>query len=476
MQNILHRFFQFVARVTLLRTITFTMFVLAAALSSNWFNWRGEAAKPNCASLAFDTVALPVGTVNQPYSATVESDGGVAPYTFTLQSGTLPNGLTFNNGTFSGTPVQPANATLQIQTQDANGCTGTQDFTLQINCQTIIVTAPANNTGLLNAPFSAQFTQSGGIGTTVFSTTSPLPTGITLVGNGGLSGTTTQLGSFPLVVKATDGNGCTGTVNYTLTIACQTLTISPATLPAATRGVTFSQTLTAANAFGATGFAVTSGTLPNGLTLTGNGLLTGTPGAVGNFSFTIQATDAQGCTGTQGYSMNILCPAITLAPGTLPDGQAGTAYSASFSATPAGGAYTFALTSGLLPPGITLQPGGSLSGTPTATGVFNFRVTATGFGGQCSGFRDYQILISGCAPITLNPASLPNGTVGANYGATISPLPGGVYQFAVANGALPAGLMLNGASGAITGSPTMPGTFSFRRWRMQRIPRLHCDY
>ena len=64
------------------------------------------AAKTVAAARAVDALALPVGTVNQPYRATLESDGGVAPYSFTLQSGALPNGITFNHGVFSGTPTQ----------------------------------------------------------------------------------------------------------------------------------------------------------------------------------------------------------------------------------------------------------------------------------------------------------------------------------------------------------------------------------
>ncbi len=533
----------------LLRICIFTLFVLAAALSGNWFNRSGEAAKPNCASLSFDAAALPVGTVNQPYSAALESDGGSGPYVFSKLTGALPNGVTLSStGAFSGLPAQPGSFAFTVQTTDANGCTGTQDFILQVNCQSITVTAPANNTATVNAPFSAQFTQTGGIGTTTFSTTSPLPDGITLAGSGTLSGTPTQTGSFPLVVTATDSNGCFGMAAYTLTIACPQLGINPATLPAAMRGAAYSQSLTAANALGATTFAITGGALPNGLTLssagllsgaptltgsftftvtvtdsrtcdgsqtytlavncpvlslapaslpsgqagiaynqqlsangvapqnftvaggnlptgltlTANGLLTGTPNAIGNFSFAIQATDAQGCTGTQNYSVNILCPAITLGPGALPEGQAGTPYNASLSATPAGGGYTFAVTNGMLPPGLTLQSGGSLSGTPTQTGIFNFRIAATGFGGQCSEFRDYQLLISGCAAITLNPASLPNGTVGSGYNTTVSASPNGAYSFAVTSGTLPMGLTLNAASGAITGSPTVPGTFSFR--------------
>jgi hypothetical protein len=67
-----------------------------------------------------------------------------------------------------------------------------------------------------------------------------------------------------------------------------------------------------------------------------------------------------------------------------------------------------------------------------------------------------------CPVITVNPASLPNGSVGAAYNQAVSATGGTApYTFSVSSGALPTGLLLNPATGAITGSPTTVGTFSF---------------
>src|SRR5262249_37645016 len=63
--------------------------------------------------------------------------------------------------------------------------------------------------------------------------------------------------------------------------------------------------------------------------------------------------------------------------------------------------------------------------------------------------------------ITVNPASLPNGTVGTAYSQTVTAAPAGSYAFSVSSGALPNGLTLNAATGAITGTPTTNGTFNF---------------
>jgi hypothetical protein len=83
--------------------------------------------------------------------------------------------------------------------------------------------------------------------------------------------------------------------------------------------------------------------------------------------------------------------AITLSPSTLPGGSQGAGYSQTLTTSGGYGNDTFAVSSGSLPTGLSLSPAGVLSGTPTATGTFNFRVTATE--GTFSGFRDYTVVI-----------------------------------------------------------------------------------
>jgi hypothetical protein len=70
--------------------------------------------------------------------------------------------------------------------------------------------------------------------------------------------------------------------------------------------------------------------------------------------------------------------------------------------------------------------------------------------------------VSVCPIITVNPATLPDGAVGAPYNQVVSATGGmSPYVFAVSSGALPGGLILNPATGSITGTPTAPGTFTF---------------
>jgi hypothetical protein len=67
-----------------------------------------------------------------------------------------------------------------------------------------------------------------------------------------------------------------------------------------------------------------------------------------------------------------------------------------------------------------------------------------------------------CPIITVNPATLPNGAVGTAYNQTLSASGGTApYVFSISSGALPGGLLLNPATGAIIGTPTTAGTFTF---------------
>lgn len=154
--------------------------------------------------------------------------------------------------------------------------------------------------------FSQTFTQNGAIGTTTFQLIGDLPSGLTFSpSTATLSGTTTEVGTFPIAVSVTDGNGCTGIRSFDLTVGCPDFTFSPATLPVATRGEPYTQTISTspAGAF----LTISSGFLPPGLTLNSStGVLSGTPTTRGSFTFTIQASHFGGnCVGTHSYQLTV---------------------------------------------------------------------------------------------------------------------------------------------------------------------------
>ena len=180
-------------------------------------------------------------------------------------------------------------------------------------CPTITVTNPGTTTGTVGTAFSQTFTASGGAPAYTFTTVSPLPTGITLSSGGVLSGTPTQSGSFPIVVTATDVNGCAGDgATYTLVISCQTITVSNPANASGTAGTPFSETFTETGSLGGATFT-TASTLPLGIALSTAGVLSGTPTQTGTFPIVVTVTDGNGCTGTgTTYNLVIACAAYSI--------------------------------------------------------------------------------------------------------------------------------------------------------------------
>ncbi len=196
-------------------------------------------------------------------------------------------------------------------------------------------------------------------------------------------------------------------------LVCPVITVNPATLPNGTVGSAYNQVISASGGTAPYAFAVSSGALPTGLLLnTATGAITGAPTTAGTFDFSITATDAAGCTGTRPYTITIAgvgCPVITLSPTTLPPGAIGVPYSQSITATGGTAPYTFAVTSGTLPAGLSLNPAtGLISGTPLQPGLFSFTIQATDAGG-CPGARPYTLTIIAAAASgipTLDPLAL----------------------------------------------------------------------
>ena len=316
-----------------------------------------------------------------------------------VSGGVTVNSVTFNSITQYtmniSTVGAPAGAKdVTVTNPDGQGRTGTGILTVT-GCAGITVNPATIPAGTAGSPYTVTFTQTGGAGTITWSVTGALPTGITLNSSSGvLSGTPTQTGSFPITITATDSATCTGSRSYTLVIACQTITVNPATIPQGTAGTAYTTTFTQANGIGTITWSVT-GALPTGITLnTSSGVLSGTPTQTGSFPITITATDSNGCAGSRGYTLVIVCQTITVNPGTLPNGTVGVFYSQTLTQTGGIGTITWSVTAGSLPPGLTLNSTtGLLSGTPTTMGTFNFTATATD-GNSCAGSQSYTVQIA----------------------------------------------------------------------------------
>lgn len=451
------------------------------------FNWIGvNAGGTSNVAQVFVTVNNPVfavslpaatGTVGDAYNtgaATVSITGGNPPYSNFSATG-LPAGLTMNaSGVISGTPTTAGLYTVVVTATDNSGGNGsytsTASATLTIAAPTITL-SPASGTlpgAQVGVSYGQSITSTGGVSPISYTVTAgALPPGLTLSAGGGVTGTPTATGAYNFTITATDssGNAYTGDASYSITVLAPTITVSPGSLPAATVGASYSQTFTASGGTATYSYAVFSGSLPAGLTLTGAGVLSGVPTEGGSFSFTVQATDSTtGGTyaGAQVYTLSVGSPSIVVS-GSPSGGTAGSAYSASLSASGGTAGYTFTVLAGSLPPGLTLASDGTISGTPTGGGTYNFTVTATdssGGAGPYAGSASFAITI-GAPTITVNPTTMPNFQIGASGARTVTASGGvGPYTFAVTAGALPAGVSL-AADGQITGTPTSAGAFNF---------------
>jgi hypothetical protein len=156
------------------------------------------------------------------------------------------------------------------------------------------------------------------------------------------------------------------------------------------------------------------------------------------------------------------CATITLSPITLPNSTIGTNYNETLSASGGTSPYSFTLLSGMLPTGLSLSAAGVLNGTPSVAGIFNFTIKATDNGG-CMGTQTYVLTInSPCDTITVNPTTLPNGFVGVMYNQTFTQTGStGSITWSISAGALPAGLNLAANIGAVSGTPTTAGAYTF---------------
>src|SRR5262249_4917042 len=141
------------------------------------------------------------------------------------------------------------------------------------------------------------------------------------------------------------------------------LTLSPDTLPPGDVGAPYTRTVLASGGTSPYTFTLADGTLPPGVTLASNGLLSGTPTVTGTFTFAVGATDSFPATGKKTYG-GAINPAVVITTASLPSWTMNRPYIQTISGTGGTGAVHYTAT-GILPPGLTLSSQGVLSGTPT---------------------------------------------------------------------------------------------------------------
>lgn len=370
---------------------------------------------------------LPSATVGQAYAETISATGGAAPYTFSLASGALPAGLSLGtDGSISGTAQEDGTFNFTISAQDSTGgapITGSQAYSLSVAPPTITLSPASLPNGRAGGPYSATIVAGGGTAPYTYAVTGSLPAGMTLSSSGLLSGTPTETGSFSFGVTATDASGGTGphmgTQTLSLDIYSPSFTLQPSSLPPATAGQPYSQTVVAGGGTSPYAYSIMAGALPSGLSFSA-GTISGTPTASGSFFVTILAQDSTtgpgAPYGVAGYfPLTVVTPTIILAPASLPSANSGSFYSQTLTASGGAAPYAFAISSGSLPPGLSLSSSGTLSGMPTASGVFDFSVTATDSSvgvGPFSATQAFSVTVGAVGRLIVAVRSNVDGTFG----------------------------------------------------------------
>jgi hypothetical protein len=169
--------------------------------------------------------------------------------------------------------------------------------------------------------------------------------------------------------------------------------------------------------------------------------------------------------GTLGVDLNItsvLAITTTSLPyGTvLPPGTIDTAYLQTLMASGGASPYVWSVVSGALPTGLTVSAAGVISGTPTTIGISTFTVQVSD-SASAKATQTFTIAITnGILTITTASSLLPAAS-GLAYSQTLSATGGVIpYSWSLISGSLPSGLTLS-AAGAITGTPTLAGVYSF---------------
>ena len=405
------------------------------------------------------TTSLPSGTVGQTYSASLSVTGGTAPYAWSISAGSLPAGVALSNaGTISGSPNSSGTFSFTVKVTSSGKGADSDTQTLSL----VVAPALAISTGSLPAgqvatAYSQTLQASGGAPPYTWSISAgTLPSGLSLAG-AQISGTPSAAGTSNFTVKVVDANTALVSRALSITVGPAPISITTSSLPGGQVGVSYQQTLQASGGTGSYTWSISSGGLPSGLSLGASGQITGTPVASGNASFTARVTDSTG-SATRVLSINIAATPIVITTTSLPGGEVGIGYSQSLHASGGTGSYTWSISSGALPPGLSLNAG-NISGTPSAGSTASFSVRASDSAG---GSSTAALSISIAPALTAPACPAATGNIGQAYGATLGTSGGAPpYLWAISSGLLPQGLALDSASGQISGTPSVAGSFSF---------------
>lgn len=430
------------------------------------------------------------------YLDTLTATGGRGPYTWAIASGLLPSGLSINSstGVISGTPTAAGTYNFTVSVTDNATVVETA-----IQALSIVISDPdaapqplnvvgSTRTFNVDSLINESLTPSDIGGTPPYTWSliaGNVPTGSTdsvvcaagtgkLAGklcldpSGSITGTPTVAASYSFQLKVVDITGALATPIYTYKIIAPLL-ITTTTVKSPDTGQQYSETLQATGGTAPYIWSYTPANPVPGLTFKNDGTITGTPTTAGNYTFSVTVTDSASSnnTNTKTFSLSVT-DQFKITTTTLPGVALGSSYNQTITASGGRIPYTYAVTAGSLPAGLTLNKDtGIIAGTTTVAGTYSFIITGTDADFRTtSGTFTVTVGSGGTGPTGTPPTivntTLPNVATSSVYNQTIIVSGGNVpYSFQVTAGSLPTGLSLNKDTGGITGQAQVPGTFSF---------------
>jgi hypothetical protein len=436
-----------------------------SAASSLSLSISSSSSSAATAALAITTTALPAAQVGTVYSAALVASGGTAPYSWALTGGTLPAGLSFaTNGAITGTPAAAASASLTFKVTDAGkpAQTATTTLSLVVTAPQLAITTTSLPNGAVGTAYSASLAASGGTLPYTWQLSSgTLPAGLSFSGGliSGIPTAAVSSASLTFIVVDSSKPAQSATTTLTLSISAAKLVVSTSSLPKGQIGAAYTASLAASGGTTPYSWQLTSGTLPGGLSLSSNGTLSGTPTAAASASLTFKVTDSSkpAVSATTTLALTVSAAKLTVTSTSLPAGQVGTPYTATLGASGGTTPYSWQLTGGTLPAGLSLATNGALSGTPSAKASstsLTFQVTDAGSPAQTATLT-LPLTIS-AARLSITTTALPTGQANVAYAATLAASGGtSPYSWQLTGGSLPAGLSF-AVNGTITGTPSSP--------------------